>query len=430
MDTEAKDIAGKALKMILSRGANQASVRVSHAVSNSFDVSDGTLEKVFGSSESMLSLQIYSEGKYGTFSSNRISEDSLEGFIDECMGAMEFIQKSPYRRLPQKELYFSGKIPDMGIFDKSFLDTDPELKRSIAYDTYNEMKDKEGVINATSSFSDYLENSFLLDSNGFEGYSESTLSSISAECTVSDSKRRSMSYWWESSPFIKELEWKGVGEKAWQRAIEKRGAKAVATGLYDIIIDSCVSQNIIRPIIDALSGDYLANNESFLLKRNGEKVFNDKFNIVDIPWKRGKTASRLWDCDGVAQHKNNVIENGTLKYRYLNTYNAARMNVSQTVDEPSILCIEPFGCTSLINGIIVTGFNGGNCNISTGDFSYGIEGYMVKDGKKVHPICGMNFSGNIISLFNSIEGAGKEYRKCQKWEIPSLLFKRCFLSGL
>jgi PmbA protein len=37
-------------------------------------------------------------------------------------------------------------------------------------------------------------------------------------------------------------------------------------------------------------------------------------------------------------------------------------------------------------GILVTGFNGGNCNGSTGDFSYGIEGFLIEKGKIVQPV--------------------------------------------
>ena len=32
-------------------------------------------------------------------------------------------------------------------------------------------------------------------------------------------------------------------------------------------------------------------------------------------------------------------------------------------------------------GILVTGFNGGNSNPATGDFSVGVEGFYVKNGE-------------------------------------------------
>ena len=36
---------------------------------------------------------------------------------------------------------------------------------------------------------------------------------------------------------------------------------------------------------------------------------------------------------------------------------------------------------SMKKGVFITGFIGGNCNGSTGDFSYGIEGFLLKTEK-------------------------------------------------
>ena len=41
---------------------------------------------------------------------------------------------------------------------------------------------------------------------------------------------------------------------------------------------------------------------------------------------------------------------------------------------------------SMKKGVFITGFIGGNCNGSTGDFSYGIEGFLVENGK-IDPPC-------------------------------------------
>ena len=41
------------------------------------------------------------------------------------------------------------------------------------------------------------------------------------------------------------------------------------------------------------------------------------------------------------------------------------------------------------SGILVTDFNGGNCNAATGDFSYGVEGLLFENGKVTSPICNM-----------------------------------------
>ena len=73
-------------------------------------------------------------------------------------------------------------------------------------------------------------------------------------------------------------------------------------------------------------------------------------------------------------------------------------------------------------GIYVTGFNGGNCNPVTGDFSFGIEGFAFKQGKVVHPVKEMLITGNIMTLWNSLIAAGSDARPSSRWQVPSLAF--------
>ena len=74
-------------------------------------------------------------------------------------------------------------------------------------------------------------------------------------------------------------------------------------------------------------------------------------------------------------------------------------------------------------GILVTGFNGGNCNQTTGDFSYGVEGFLFRKGKIIHPVREMVITGNMTELWNSLLAAGDDPREGTRWQIPTLAFK-------
>lgn len=81
------------------------------------------------------------------------------------------------------------------------------------------------------------------------------------------------------------------------------------------------------------------------------------------------------------------------------------------------------------SGIYVTGFNGGNCNPTTGNFSYGIEGFAFRNGKITHPVREMVITGNITELWNKLKAAGNDARPCTRWQIPSLCFADVFFSA-
>ena len=81
------------------------------------------------------------------------------------------------------------------------------------------------------------------------------------------------------------------------------------------------------------------------------------------------------------------------------------------------------------NGIYVTGFNGGNCNPVTGDFSYGVEGFAFSKGKITHPVREMLITGNILELWNNLTAVGSDARPSVRWQIGSLAFENVSFSA-
>jgi PmbA protein len=81
------------------------------------------------------------------------------------------------------------------------------------------------------------------------------------------------------------------------------------------------------------------------------------------------------------------------------------------------------------DGILVTGFNGGNSNAATGDYSFGIEGFEFKEGRITHPVREMLMTGNLITLWNSLLAAGDDARRCLSRLTPTLAFEAVDISG-
>jgi PmbA protein len=143
----------------------------------------------------------------------------------------------------------------------------------------------------------------------------------------------------------------------------------------------------------------------------------------------------MFDGEGVATIKRNLIEKGVLKTYFIDTYNAAKLNMEPTVSSPSIVNLD-LGTqsheqilASIDRGIWVTGFNGGNSNGSTGDFSFGIEGFLIEKGKPTKPVNEMNITGNMLTLWNNIQEIGNDPRQNSSRKIPSLLFNDVNFSG-
>jgi PmbA protein len=136
----------------------------------------------------------------------------------------------------------------------------------------------------------------------------------------------------------------------------------------------------------------------------------------------------LFDRDGIAVREMKVVEKGVLCDYYISHYMSKKMGVEMTRGITTVLDFEHGVCDTagliakMGTGVLVTGFNGGNCNGTTGDFSYGIEGYWVENGVIVKPISEMLMTGNMLELWMNLVDTSNDPMRYSAWNVPSLLF--------
>lgn len=417
----------------------QAAKLVLYSNSNaSFELRDAKMDKLQQASESGLSISLYVDGKYGSYSTNRLDKKELESFIRNGIESTRYLAEDEARVLPDSSRYYKGGKPDLQLFDDKFYNLNPDDKVAIARAAAEEVLGKdERIISVGSSYSDGEEASYRLTSNGFEGESKSTWFSVSADVAVKgEGEARPSSYWYDSAMFYDKLKKSGIGTKALERVLKKMGQRKAASGKYTMVVDPMNAGQLLSPLLSALYGSALQQKSSFLLNKLNTKVGSDKLNLMDEPHLIGARGARYFDNEGVATERRPIFENGTLKTYFIDTYNSKKMGVEPTISSPSLLILQPGNkdldglVADVQKGILVTGFNGGNSNKSTGDFSYGIEGFLIENGKLVQPVNEMNVTGNMITLWSSLVAVGNDPRLSSSWRIPSLVFEGVDFSGL
>ena len=142
------------------------------------------------------------------------------------------------------------------------------------------------------------------------------------------------------------------------------------------------------------------------MDRLNEPVMNSLFTLRDEPHLVGAYGARYFDEEGVATQPRTIFDKGVLNTFLIDTYRANKLKMDPTVASASILTMDRGEkdkeqlVSGIHRGILVTGFNGGNCNAATGNFSYGIEGFLIEEGCLVQPVSEMNITGNMIDLWN------------------------------
>lgn len=433
-----KKLAQWAMEYALKNGCQAAKLVVYSNSNASFELRDAKMDRLQQASESGLSISLYVDGKYGSYSTNRLDRKELESFIKNGIESTRYLAVDEARVLPDASRYYKGGKPDLQLFDKRFDTIDPDDKVAMARAAAEEVLGKDSrIISVGTSYSDGESSSYRLASNGFEGESKSTWFSLSADVALrGEGEARPSSYWYESSLFYDKLVKSGVGAKALERVLRKLGQQKAASGKYTMVVDPMNASNLLSPLISALYGSALQQKNSFLLDKLDTKVGAGLLDLRDEPHLIGARGARYFDNEGVATEPRSVFEGGVLKTYFIDTYNAKKMGVAPTVNSPSLLVLKPGKkdldglVADVRKGILVTGFNGGNCNSSSGDFSYGIEGFLIENGKLVRPVSEMNVTGNMITLWASLAAVGNDPRLASSWRIPSLVFEDVDFSGL
>ena len=435
--TQHKDLAHWTVAHALSCGAQQVKLQLYVGGNVCIDMNNGEMERLQQASESALLLTLYVDGRCGFYSTNRLNRQELEKFISEGVEATRFLGVDEYCVLPDPSRYYRGEMSGLQTFDETIHKLQPDEKVAMARAAAEEVLGKDSrIVSVDTSYEDGYSESYMLISNGFEGESRFTTFSLSASVAVRGmGEARPSEYWFDSALQFDLLNKTGCGTKALERVLRKLDQQKVASGNYTMVVDALNSRRLLTPMLGALSGQALYRKNSFLSDSLGKPVGSPLMNLRDEPHTKGSFGARYFDNEGVATYAHPLFEEGVLRTFYIDTCYAGKLKMQPTVSSPSVLVMKP-GQQSLDQlvadverGILVTGFNGGNCSGTTGDFSYGIEGFLIEQGKLKQPVHEMNITGQMATLWQSLVAVGNDPRPFSSMRIPSLVFDQVMFSG-
>ena len=431
------DLAQYCLAFARQAGAQKVRITLSKSLMNLIGLLNGEVDKTAHALDRSLQLQLFVEGRYGAFSTNKLEKEGLEEFIREAIDTVKMLQEDSYRDLPAPERVAKDARTgrELGLFDPAYDTLTAEQRREMALASCHWPC---GAIAEEGEYSDSVFDTLTIDSQGLYARHTETSFEIGYETTVEDAQGNHFSsYWWDATPLLKDLQWKDCAEIAYKRALAQVGVQDTTGGKYTVVVDTECASTLLTPVLNALGGFALQQKNSFLLESLGKQLFPEQLTILDLPRTPGETGCRLFDSEGVATREMPIIDKGVVKTYFLNTYIAAKMGMAPTVEDATRVKVLPVGGYKTLEElleatgdcILVTGFNGGNSNPVTGNFSYGIEGFLVHGGKRVHPVRELLITGNFLQLWNNLVATADDARPCLSKLIPSLAFTNVDISA-
>jgi len=425
-------------KKIKSAGADHSALGINHSRSVSVDYRDGKVEKLKESTQQGLWIEVFAGGRYSNHSTNDLRKPSLEKFIQNAVDMTKFLEVDEFQGLPDPELYEGQPDVDLDLSDSGFSKLTAEERQARARQLGAFVKGKDPrIISIASGFYDYHGNNYYLRSNGFEGHSESTSFTQGVSVSLQGKGDRKPEGWrYYRARHLEDLpDAETTANEALKRTQDQIGQTKVATATMPMLVENSNVPGLLWRLMHPLSGGAIQQKSSFLEGKQDTQIASEALTLLDDPTIVRGLGSRYFDGDGIAAHPMPVIEKGVLKNYYVDVYNARKLGWKPTTGGSSNVVIPP-GKRSpaemeadIERGILVTNWLGGNANPTTGDYSLGVAGWLIENGKRTQPISEMNISGNFAELLMSLKEIGNDPYPHSSFRSPTMLFEGISFSG-
>lgn len=449
---EEKALADSSIDMALEAGASAVQVTLDKAKTEIIALLDGEIDNIRQTGDRALTFKVFADGKYGVFSTNRLEAESVRELLKMAVENVRLLAPDKFRRLPDKEETAKDAIrgDEMELcwdgYDSVTAEQRLDMARrvSVFNEFSTESPDRDWkLVSEEVEYNNTLTDTYLTSSDRIGCRQIETSFEVCSNVTVEDKEGNKYSgLWWDYSISPEKVLASDCGHKAVMQAASQIGQVNVNGGKYRMVVSRRVSGRLVQPVLNALSGRAIQQKSSFLTDTLDKKVFSDGLTILDRPREKGKSGSILFDGEGRACLDRDIIVNGVVKEYFINTYMSGKLGMPATSESANRPVVQPFvsdktGAEGNIDltllqeadvlaicgsGILVTDFNGGNCNSATGDFSYGVEGFVFENGKIKAPVSGMLITGNMKGLWSNLLVAASDPMDGFSRQVPTLAF--------
>lgn len=429
-------------------GINEFEVFLVKGRSLAIAAKEGRIDQVRRNDEFGASVRIVDQGRLGFSYTSVFTPEALERTVNLAVESASMSDPEPGLSIPDppdsdypvvkgydpeiNNIPQSDKIDAVLAMEAEARSVDPRIER---------------VRSAEYREAEYY--SWLSNSRGLEYSNSGTVFSGSIQIKASEGDEAEMGYEGDFSRFYSGLDLKEIGVKGARRAVSCLGGKKVAGGTGAVIMENRVVAQFLGVLENSFLSDSVRKGKSSLAGRVGEAVMGSEINLADDGLYPNGLVSSPADGEGVPSRRTILLENGILKGFLYDTTRATAEGVSSTgnagrggyksppgvttrnlILDPGDMSLEEMA-GDLGTGLLVTEVMGVHTTDPiSGDFSLGVAGQWLKNGRPEHPVKGMAIAGNIFKMFSHVAGIGADLRLFGSIGAPSLLLDGLTLSGL
>jgi len=228
---------------------------------------------------------------------------------------------------------------------------------------------------------------------------------------------------------FKRLKVEETAKQVAERAVNLLKAKPAPSGRFTVVIDPKLAGVFAHEAVGhACEGDHVADGESILRGKIGEKIGSGHVTIYDDSTYPEGWGSAEYDSEGVPTQKRLLINRGILKNFILNREAAAELNLKPNggaraqsfAFRPIVRMSNTYIAAGdhtfeellegVNHGVYVKGTRGGQVDPAKGTFQFGAEeAYLIEHGHITTPLLDVSLSGLTLETLNNIDAVAKDF---------------------
>jgi len=415
----------------------------------SIKVLKGEISEYKNSSTEGIGFRGTYEGKMGYACSEKLSADIIAPLLANAKANAGIIEEEEVEKLYPGD----SEYPEVSSYNPTLNETDAEQKIQWALEMEKyamsldpRMKLADMCTILTSEANTAIANSYGLDLSQRYNMATAYIYARAEENGVTKSGLEI----WQGRDFA-DFDYKALAQKAVDKAVSQLGAKSIPTGEYPVIFDPKTATDILGTFIRPFLAEAGQKGFSLLNKdRIGETIAAPNVTIRDDGFTDLSLFNSSFDAEGVASQNKAVIENGVLKTLLYNTKSAEKDGVKSTgnAEKHGIGGVIGTSCTNFYivpgetpveelmasteKGVLITSLAGlhSGANSVSGDFSFSADGFLIENGKKVHPVEQITIAGNFFEMLKNITTIANDLHFHTTIGSPSILVGGLKIAGL
>ena len=449
VDAGLRELAADVVARSMKSGATAAEAVIREGTEFSTVVRVGQVETLKESGSRAIGLRVFLGKRSASTYSSDFTEDGIQRLIGGALELAKVTSEDPYAGIPEAG-QLGSLSGDLKLYYDDVFSLPPEDRieyarrtERAALDADPRMKNSDG-----GSFDAAVGHKVLANSHGFVGEFRRSYCSMSAAPIAQDeSGAMQRDYWYTMARTMSKLESpEAVGKIAAERTLRRLGARKIASTQVPVVLDPLVAGTILDNIFDAVNGDAIYRQSSFLAGKLGEKVAASNITVIDDGTIPEGFGTEPFDGEGIPTQRTAVIENGVLKSYLLNTYTAKKLGLKSTGNASRGLAGNPgIGSGNLFlqrgdrspqqiisgikQGLYVVQFMGFGVNMVTGDFSRGASGLWIENGELTYPVEEITVAGNLKDMLNNISEIGNDLEFRGSTASPTLRIDGMMIAG-